>query len=143
MSYETSVFRNIDRPSIPQEVQIKFERWSKPDESPDLSFLMQDYEDDSISPEDRAKYREQDRLRLAAYNLGEWEMRGLFVRASIMVPIGGGSFTIFELNSAGLWGIESDCGEAYESEVYADQERELREAMRLMGAAFSTLSKEA
>lgn len=134
-------FRNIDRPSTPQEVTIHFERRQQPDEHPDISHLEQDYAD-VVDEAEREKYRAADRARLEAYNNGDWHMRGLFVRACISVPIGGGSFCMFHLDSPGLWGVESDCGDAYEQEIWRDEERQLKDMMATMAPAFAALATE-
>lgn len=131
-------FRNIDRPSAPQVVTITFERRQSPDEHPDVSFLEQRYEDIG-EPEERERCLAADRERLAAYNRGDWHMRGLWVRACISVPIGQGSFTMFHLDSPGLWGVESDCGTEYENEVWSGEEDELKRQMASMAPAFAAL----
>lgn len=132
-------YRCIDRPSAPQVVTITFERRQAPDEHPDLSHLEQRYEDIG-EPEERAKCLEQDRARIEAYNNGEWHMRGLWVRACISVPIGGGSFAMFHLDSPGLWGVESDCGDDYEQETWRNEEHQLRQMMAAMAPEFAKLA---
>ena len=131
-------FRNIDRPSAPQTVSIEFIRAQAPDEYPDLSFLEQSYSDVENDAE-RENMQKADEARLAAYNRGDWYMRGLFVEARISVPIGGGSFALYTLRSPGLWGVESDCGASYENEVWQEEEHALRAALKEMGAAFAKL----
>lgn len=134
-------FRNIDRSDLPQVVQITFERRQKPDDCPDLSHLQQDYCD--VPSADAEKYKREDAARITAYDNGEWEMRYLWVRASVMVPIGGNSFTCFEIDSAGCGGIESDSDEAFEQEIWADQEVELKRQLSVMGTAFSQYAEDA
>lgn len=61
------------------------------------------------------------------------------VVATVLVPIGGSSFTIFEFASAGIWDAEFDCDEEYENELFVEQESTLKDAMRAMGTAFAAL----
>lgn len=130
-------FRNLDNSKLPQTVRIEYRRDILRDEEPDLSHLEQDYNGGDITARDRAQYRAADAKRIAAYHRGDWYMTGLRVTATILVPIGGNSFTRFELSSAGIWGVESDCGDKYREELFADQESELKAQMRAMGAAFN------
>lgn len=74
----TIKYANIDRPNTPQVTTVEFVRGESTDENPDLSFLKQEY-NDVTDERERAKYLEQDRVRLAAYNAGDWFMRGLWV----------------------------------------------------------------
>lgn len=137
----TQQFRQIDSAKTEQRVHITFRREVMTDESPDLSFLEQDYAD--VNPRaEREKYKAQDRERLAAYNRGEWYMTGVRVVADVLVPIGGNSFRSFSIASGGLWGVESDCGESYLAEIEADEKAELISNLVDMGAAFATLKAE-
>ena len=94
------------------------------DESPDLSWLEQDYSD--CKPADAALYRKQDAERLAAYHHGEWHMRGVRAVAVVSYPIGNGSRRLETFTSGGLWGIESDCSGDYEKELASEQINELK-----------------
>lgn len=76
--------------------------------------------------------------RMALWNGGAWYYVGVICRAHIDVPIGQGSFVIYTIDSAGLWGIESDAGD-YLDEAYKDQESELRTQLGTMGRAFINL----
>jgi hypothetical protein len=84
-----------------------------PDESPDLSWLEQDYAD--LPEPEATEYRKHYRKRLVAYNRGEWYMLGVVVSVAIKVH-GDIPRTV---GSASLWGIESD-DEAYIAEVEKD-----------------------
>lgn len=86
------------------------------DDDPDLSWLTQDYED---CGEDAAKYREQDRERLDAYDRGEWYMLGVCVeiRKQTTTKWANGGL---EVGRASVWGIESDSGESHLAEVEKD-----------------------
>ena len=128
-------FRMIDLPNLPQEVSIAFERVKVTDTNPDLSYLRQFHDDVAIDL--RKEYRARDIARLAAFERGEWEMLGLMVKCTIHVPMGGNSFQVFTMKSAGLWGVESDSQSSYFAEVWDEEENSLREALRVMGEAFS------
>lgn len=128
-------FRNIDIANRPQTVSIEFERVKVIDENPDLSHLRQDYTDET--PENRKKYKAADAKRIRAFGRGQWEMLGVMVKCTIHVPIGGNSFTVFTMESAGLWGVESDSDPSYFIRIWDEEESSLREALRLMGEAFS------
>lgn len=127
-------FRNIDDATAPQDVSIKFIWNQRPDEEPELSFLLQDY-----TGEGAEDYRRQDDARMAAYEAGVWSMQQFYVTASIRVPIGQGAFTLFELESAGIGNVESDVSSEYEIQIWTEEEASLRAAMKLMGAAFANL----
>jgi hypothetical protein len=134
-------FRNFDSSKREQRVYIEFEREILVDESPDLSYLEQDYV--GVTPaSERDKYIEQDKERLAAYNRRDWHMVGVRVVAHILVPIGGKSFRMFDIASAGLWGIESEMGEDYFAEVEAEEKSELISNIKKMGEAFANLDDE-
>jgi hypothetical protein len=55
---------------------------------------------------------------------GDWEYVGVLAAARLLIPIGGGSFRIIDVQSAGLWGIESDCTD-YIREVFEDEKSSL------------------
>jgi hypothetical protein len=70
--------------------------------------------------------------RMAAWERGDWEFVGVIARADIMLPIGGGSFRLFTIRSAGLWGIESDSPD-YLREVYEEEKDSLRGELTDLG----------
>jgi hypothetical protein len=75
---------------------------------------------------------EQDYKRMEAYNAGEWHMCG--VRASVVLSIPhGDSFITQKITSPGLWGIESDSGEDYFNEVFAEESDTLADMLRELG----------
>jgi len=130
-------FRNFDtRPGTPEAVRFIWEREVLDDDSGDTSYLDADSGryDDVEDPEERARYEAEDATRLADYGDG-WAFVGVRAKLTLMVPIGGGSFTVYELASAGLWGVESDSGEDYLNEVYEDEKAELWRALRVSGLA--------
>ncbi len=130
-------FRMIDDAAAAQVVSVQFIREQKPDAHADLSHLEQDYDD--CEPEEAAKYRAQDKERLAALERGDWYMRGLYVSAAIRVPVGSGSFACYDMQSPGVWGVESDCGADTEKEIWDNEEATLRQHLACIGAAAASL----
>lgn len=68
-------------------------------------------------------YREQDEARLEAWRHDEWHFVGIRAKAAIKIPYDSNpdSYIIAELSSHGLWGIESDSGDAYFQQVYQEE----------------------
>lgn len=140
----TEQFRNFDAPKAPQAVRIEWERVLKDDDSADRPDQMQDGFWPSQDPED-AGYVEPDKFeeaqelaqtRMAEFDAGDWGYVGVIARAHIAVPIGGGSFCTYTLDSPGLWGVESDSPE-YLAEVFEEQKAELLEHLKTMGEHFA------
>lgn len=131
-------FANTENPKLEQRVHITFEREVLVEDDSDLSFLEQDYADVEDAKE-RKRYLAQDRKRLAAYERGDWHMTGIRVVAHVLVPIGGGSFRMFDIASAGLWGVESDADESYLAEIEAEEKSELIRDIKTMGEAFAAM----
>lgn len=97
------------------------------DTDPDLSHLEQDYADVADEAE-RGKYVSEDLERRAAYDRDEWHMTGIYLVADVVVR---GARQ--KVRTPGVWGVESDCGEAYVRET-ADQEyHELKDILGDMG----------
>lgn len=134
---DTTPYRNVDRPNTEQRTTVHFVRGEALDESPDLSYLEQDYAE--ASPEERAKALAADAERLRGFHRGAWHMCGFFVEARVWVPIGGNSFATYTLRSPGVWGTESDSSDEYKAELWAEEEKQLRAHLALMGAAFLDL----
>ncbi len=116
----TDQFRCIDIARWPQAVRFEFER----EESHDDNATPLDWMDET-----------EDVERIAAWRNDEFTMIGIRAKVTVYVPIGGGSFSVFEMTSPGLWGIESDSGEDYLTEVFEDERAGLLDAMRQMGFA--------
>lgn len=114
-------------------VTVTFKRQELDDDSPDLSHLEQGY-DDVADPEERAKYRRQDLVRLAAYRNGGWYMMGIRAVATIWIERPGYR-TNYEISSPGLWGIESDSEDSYLESVFKDECSVLQTDIAAMGAA--------
>jgi hypothetical protein len=68
-------------------------------------------------------YRDQDQARLDTWRSGDWWFVGIRAKAIIRIPHGTNPdcWIVTELSSPGLWGIESDSGDAYFEEVYRDE----------------------
>ena len=68
----------------------------------------------------------QDEARLDAWRKDEWHFLGIRAKATIKIPYGANPdcWITSEVLSPGLWGIESDSGDAYFQQVYRD-EREI------------------
>jgi hypothetical protein len=75
-------------------------------------------------------YRAEDEARLEAWRGDDWHFVGVRAKATIKLPCGSNPdcWIATEVLSPGLWGIESDSGDAYFQEVY----REEREILSLM-----------
>jgi hypothetical protein len=75
-------------------------------------------------------YRTEDQARLDAWRDGQWHFLGVRARATIKIPhgINPQCWITSELLSPGLWGIESDSGDAYFRQVF-QEEREILIAM--------------
>lgn len=93
-----------------------------PDDDGDASWLEQSDADMGEG------FEAQSRERLAALARGDWEFVGVMARAHIRVA---GVSQVIE--SAGLWGIESDSEESYFDLVAGEQLRELREILLALG----------
>ena len=85
---------------------VTIERQIVDDQNPDASFLEQE----GMGFEDR----------LAAYRNGDFSFVGVRAVATIKTPYGH-DFIESKLTSPGLWGIESDSGETYFNEVFAEE----------------------
>ena len=68
-------------------------------------------------------YRQEDQRRLKAWQSGDWHFIGVRAKARIKIPYGTNPecWITSEMFSPGLWGIESDSGEAHVQQVYQDE----------------------
>jgi hypothetical protein len=123
-------FRNFDAPSRPQVVTIEWERLTPDDQDASPLEWM-----DESDPDDAE--------RILAWRDGDFSMIGVQAQATVIVPIGGGSFTVYEFTSPGLWAVESDSGEAYLNEIFENEKAELLEHVAKIGQAFATLATSA
>lgn len=109
------------------------------DTDPDLSYLQQDYsaDDGGITPEENAKYMQQDSERLERYNAGYWCMYGIRAECEYYLPNDDGSSAIVQtLTSGGLWGIESDSEKSYFEEIGRDELAQLKKHCDQLGIAY-------
>lgn len=82
------------------------------------------------------EYGKADYARMEAMNRGEWCFIG--IRAVAIIYVNG---VRQKLTSAGLWGIESDCGDAYTAEAAKEQTDELREILAALGFSKAAIGK--
>ncbi|MDR7061194.1 MULTISPECIES: hypothetical protein [unclassified Sphingopyxis] len=88
-----------------------------------------------------AEYEQQTHFataRMAAFEAGDWEYIGLRCRAIIHIPIGGNSFRVLTIESAGLWGVESDAPDDYVRKVFGDERETLLSELRTLGRALGS-----
>ena len=80
------------------------------------------------------EYREENLLRLAAYNRGEWHYQGCAVKAYVSYPIDNqGNRRMEVFTSGGLWGIESDSDSDYLLSVEAEELADLTSHLEVFG----------
>lgn len=80
------------------------------DENPDISYLEQDYKDES--PADRAKYKAQDQKRLKGLRNGDWHYIGICVDVRKQTPSNWADGGLV-VGRASCWGFESDSTEGH------------------------------
>lgn len=114
-------------------VTVQMERLVITDDGPDTSYLHQDYRDVK-DPAEREKYLAQDRARVEAYDRGEWHFIGVRARAHVEVRRGK-NITCYTIDSAGLWGIESDSDDSYLEEVFREEAAQLEADIKALGEA--------
>lgn len=144
----TEQFRNFDAPKAPQAVRIEWECLTPrddtadaPDERDEGFWPSLDPEDCGFIGEDKgaaefAEAMQAAEQRMQAWRDDEWEFVGVVARAHIAVPIGGGAFCTYMLDSPGLWGVESDSPD-YIAEVFEEQKGELLAHLATMGEHFA------
>lgn len=128
-------YRDI-KPNLPNKPVISFQREEiyddyqrKPDENDEGFWPSQDknspgYVGD-IPKEEFLKQAGAAVARMAAWENGDWNYIGIRAKATIKLPIGQGSIITYTLESAGLWGVESDADEEYKNEIFEEQKAEL------------------
>lgn len=118
------------------------------DYDPDLSWLDDKSKYKGCStPAEIEEYHAQDLARLEAYRNEEWWSVGLRARAILTFVLTGpgwGDGPGVEqmgpvVESAGLWGIESDSDAGYFVEVWSEQYAELREQLAALGVSADDL----
>ncbi len=109
----TASFRCIDTGTPPTVSRCNFRYSVVADECADVSWLDDD-------------------RRLAAFHDGTWHMIGIQAAATFLIPLGG-HFVMQTMSSPGLWGIESDSGEAYLDEVFTKECQNLADMLAAVG----------
>ena len=114
---------NNDRAIIAEwkEGNLAYVTFTERDGLPDLSYLTQEYSECTAS--ERAEYKQQDKERLARYNIGEWYM--VVVGCEVRCRPANWTESVL-VGKSYLSGVESDstdCIEAAADEV-TDQARE-------------------
>ena len=74
------------------------------------------------------------RARMAAWRADKWHYVGVIAKLVIHIPLGGRSFRVMEIESAGTWGIESTSGK-YLRDVFEEQKAELRDELETFAKA--------
>ncbi|WP_306049218.1 hypothetical protein [Oceaniradius stylonematis] len=116
----TPQFAHIDTRK-PNGFYVQFEMITPNDEHGDPTDYL--FQDDA--------YREEDQARLDAYRAGEWQMIGVRARAHCMI-VRNGVGTLMTLDSAGLWGTESDSDPDYLQSIYEEEKGELLATLAAM-----------
>lgn len=75
----------------------------------------------------------QDYKRYEAYNNGDWCMMYIRAKVTLEIPMGNGHTITQEIESPGLFGIESDSDDDYFAEVFKDECAVLEEMLKAMG----------
>jgi len=78
-------------------------------------------------------YGMRDFERMEAYNSQQWSYMGIQAKAVISYEIGQGHRRLETLTSGGLWGIESDAGDEYITEVETEQLEDLKGHLEAFG----------
>jgi hypothetical protein len=136
---------NTEAPKLPQKLHITWQLVTEPD----LSSEGPEERDEAFWPSadpDHCAYVEpanfesamaEAKDRMERFQNGDWEYVGVLAAARLLIPIGGGSFRILDVQSAGLWGIESDCTD-YIREVFEDEKSSLLGELSKLGEALAS-----
>lgn len=93
----------------------------RPDEHGDGFWPSKDENDAGyVLPENFDTEMEKAQDRMDAWEAGDWNYIGIQARALVMV-VRNGVGTMLDFKSAGLWGTESDSGEEYLGEIFAEE----------------------
>jgi hypothetical protein len=136
---------NTEAPKLPQKLHITWELVTEPDissdgpEERDEAFWPSDDPEHCayVAPENFESAMAEAKDRMERFQSGDWEYVGVIASARLLIPIGGGSFRIIDVQSAGLWGIESDCTD-YIREVFEDEKSSLLGELSKLGEALAS-----
>lgn len=141
-------FQMTDAPDRPQRVAIRWEMKTPRDEYAGAPDKMQDgfwpsldssdpgYIGEGATAKDLKRAKAKAQLRYNRWIGDAWQYVGVVAVAHVFIPVGGQSFRVLTLESAGLWGIESDSGK-YLREVYEEQKAELMAQLVTLGDAMT------
>jgi hypothetical protein len=139
-------FSNTDAPAKPQKLHIRWElvtptddSFESPEERDEAFWPSQDENAPGyVLPENFEAAMAEAKDRMERWEYGGWEYVGVVARAHLLIPIGGsGSFRIMTLESAGLWGVESDCTD-YIAELFEEQKADLLGELKTLGEALAS-----
>lgn len=77
------------------------------------------------------KYGKQDLARMEGLNRGDWVYIGIVATARIQT----GTDIVQKIHSGGLWGVESNAGDQYHTEIEEEELKALREELKALGFA--------
>lgn len=109
------------------------------DTDPDLSYLEQynDYKGNDVTPEEAARYAEEDRKELEAYGT-KWWMYGIRAECEFHIPSQDHKHvTCQTLSSGGLWGNHSDMDKSEFAGIEQEELAKLKEFCGILGIEFS------
>ncbi len=144
----TTQFAMTDAKAKPQKVHITWSMHLEHDDTCGPPDQEQDGYWPSLDPNDAGYIGKASKVELAlqyaaaqermtAWEACGWHYVGVIARADILIPIGGGSFRIMQLQSAGVWGVESDAGD-YLNELYQEQRADLLGELERMSSALAS-----
>lgn len=130
---------DVNRSKRPDGVYVEWEKVviddedaGPPDEKNEGFWPSQDPDDAGYVEPDQ--FEEQQRIaeeRMRRYNADQWCYVGVRAKASIMIVKNGVGF-MTEIESAGLWGIESDSELSYFDEVFEEEKETLKDYLKLL-----------
>lgn len=88
-----------------------------------------------VAPENFESEMQKARAHMQAFESGIWSFIGVRARANCMV-VRNGTGTLFNLESAGLWGVESDSSEEDLNQIFEEEKADL---LSMIGAMQSPI----
>ena len=83
------------------------------------------------------KYGKQDLARMEGLCRGDWFYIGIVATARVQT----GTDIVQKIHSGGLWGIESNAGEDYHTEIEQEELKALREELKAVGFTEATIDR--